>query len=121
MTEKPTWRRIGILYLVARRIMMGGFRKAKETETVLVINQNDEGTAYVLSRCTLQTRDKNYVEVLLEDQIIDEEMFDTTIDWIGQDPDATEKKLRDLNVVLTKQEAQLATARADAEKEGTTA
>ena len=43
-----------------------------------------------LTRCTLQTRDKNDVEVLPEDQIIDERMFDTTIDWIGQDPDATE-------------------------------
>ena len=121
MNEKPTWHRIGVLDLVARRILMGAFRKAKETEPVLVINQNDEGTAYVLTRCTLQTRDKNYVEVLPEDQMIDEQMFDTTIDWIGQDPDAMEKKLRDLNAVLTKQETQLAAARAEAEKERTVA
>ena len=47
MPEKPTWQGIGVLDLVARRILMGGFRKAKETEPVLVINQNDEGTAYV--------------------------------------------------------------------------
>ena len=82
-----------------------------------MISQNDEGTAYILTRCTVQTRDKNYVEVLPEDRIVEDEMFDTTVDWIGQDPDVMEKKCRDLNAVLQEQEKQLQTARAAAEKE----
>ena len=102
----PQWHEIGRLDATAKRILHGGNRKLEQGNVVFCIRPTEDGDGYTVLRCSVSRRDRQFVELSVEEAVLDD-IFDTTVDWCDADEDIVRKKAADFVAVLAAQKKQI--------------